>query len=226
MIDSEVFAKRMVANSSKRSKELVDQIPERPIEGDALLQTCTQLMWNEFVLGVFPPAKEIGMLYERGGYEEHFDIILGLADQIREEVKHSKLFARRVEELGGNPNILEHTPNDIDVELLGCVADHEHIVPMAASLQCTGEVTLATLFTKYIESGVLDERTERYFRKAEADEGGHINNGKKILERFATTEDLQRQAEAAGNTTFQKFASMYGVEMGPIHTHYLSEASD
>lgn len=217
-IDSTDFAKQMVATSNTAGKELAEAVVRGTLEGPALVQTLKQLMWGEFYFGVLPPVRQLDVLYRDGGIASEPDLILGLSDQIRDEVKHSKLFSRRLEELGADPNILAYEPSEVQEEVFQAMMEPESITAIAGALQATGEPLLANLMTTMQEKDAVDDRTQQYLHKAEIDEGNHINFGKKILARFATDDESQRAAEAAGNAVYRGIRKMYRLDGGsPIH---------
>ena len=50
--------------------------------------------WREFYIGCLPPAKQMTQIYEIGDpYDRDRDLIVGLGEQIRDEVKHAKIYA-------------------------------------------------------------------------------------------------------------------------------------
>lgn len=216
-VDSKKFAKQVVATSNERGKELAAEVfdADDTITGDDLIPMLQGFMWSEFFLGVVPPVRVMSMLYD-GAHdidEENVDIMLGLGDQIRDEVKHSKLFSRRVEELGGDPNLTHYRPTDEDLFLLERTADWDDPVSIVTALNCAGEPALAEAFKAIMEKDIVDPRTKDVIHKAKIDEGNHINLGKKILERFATDDETQERVLEVVDAKFEAAYAFHGKQM-------------
>lgn len=225
-MDSSEVANRLVRKYRNAGDRLVEQTFAQGLsfEGDQLLQTLKMHMWNELYLGVLPPARELELLQRQGAFEDNLDLFLMLSDQIRDEVKHSKLFSRRLEELGGNPNILDFEPTPEQERMLELMVDHDNIVGPAATLQISSEPMLARIMSGIIENDVVDRRSQEVFRQSELDEGNHINTGKKIIERFATEEADQRFAERLGDEFATVLFDIYGLEYEPTESVVLEES--
>lgn len=224
-MDSSEVAKGLVTKYRNAGDHLVEQTFGQGLtfEGDRLLQTLKMHMWNELYLGVLPPSKELQLLQEMGEFENNLDLFLMLADQMRDEVKHSKLFSRRIEELGGDPNILEFEPTPGQEKMLELMIDHDDIVGPAATLQLASEPMLARIMTGIIANDAVDRRSQEVFRQSELDEGNHINTGKKIFERFATDEADYRLAERLGDEFARALFEIYGLEYEPAEMVVLEE---
>lgn len=212
-VDSAQLAGEITRESRKHGERIASDIygPDLELTGDAVAWTLKQFMWNEFYLGVWPPVREMNLLYEEGteNIDKDLDIILALADQVRDEVKHSKLFSRRVEEVGGNPNIMEYEPRDGQVDLFRATNEYDDVVSLAAALQLTAEPLLATFFTTIIQNEVVDRRSRQIIHQAEVDEGNHINTGRMIIERYATDEESKERAWDAHEAVVDAMYDIY-----------------
>jgi len=217
-MDNSQFASELVDKYSRIGNDLASTVfgDGHEITGEAKVLMLKMHMWNELYLGVLPVNREIELLQERGALRDNLDLFVRLADQIRDEVKHSKLFSRRIEELGGNPNILEFEATEEQWETLEIMTDHDHIVGPAAAIQVSSESILARIMTTIIENDVVDRRTREVFRQSEIDEGNHINNGKVILTRFADDPETKRYAEDVGDSFVEIIHDIYRVPYEPV----------
>lgn len=218
-LDSAEFADRMVEKSTQRGRQMVEKIydtgEKRTLEETRAM--CENFMWTEFHLGVLPPSRQIAYIYENEeSFADDLDILIGLADMIRDEIKHSKLFSRRVEELGGNPNLLSYDPPEEALFLFERTIDFDHPVGLAASLQCSGEPTLAVIYDTIIGNDLVDQRTKDVMYQAKVDEGNHINVGKKIVAKYATDEETQEYVEEVIDQKFEALYEFHGIQMEPI----------
>ena len=83
---------------------------------------------------------------------------------------------------------------------------------IAASLQVFGETILITSQKWMID--VVDERSAKIMRdEILVHEGTHVRNGRLVLERYATTEDIQRRVEEIGDIKYQQICKSYGLSM-------------
>lgn len=216
-MDSKEFAKAVISESNRRGKKLAEEVfdADDTITGDDLVPMLKGFMWSEFYLGVIPPVRVMSMLYD-GAHDidpANVDIMLGLGDQIRDEVKHSKLFSRRVEELGGDPNVIHYEPTEEDLFLLERTADWDEPIEIVTALNCAGEPALAEAFKAIMEKDIVDPRTKDVIHKAKIDEGNHINLGKKILERYATDDETQERVWEIVDLKFEAAYEFHGKQM-------------
>ncbi|WP_332900282.1 MULTISPECIES: ferritin-like domain-containing protein [unclassified Haladaptatus] len=216
-VDSKEFAKQVIAESNRRGKKLADEVfdADDTITGDDLIPMLQGFMWSEFYLGVLPPVRAMSMLYDgaRNLDQTDADVLLGLGDQIRDEVKHSKLFSRRVEELGGDPNLTHYQPTEEDLFLLERTADWDDPLSIITALNCAGEPALAEAFKAIMEKDIVDPRTRDVIHKAKIDEGNHINLGKKILARYAVDDETQARVWEIVDAKFEAAYAFHGKQM-------------
>ena len=218
-MDGRAFAIDLVQRSHEWAGQYVareyGRIRSR-LRAGGLIEYCRSLMWREYMLGVHVPAKTLALLPD-----EAQDLKLLLTRQLLEEWKHSRVFAERVRELGGDDELTRYTPSHGDWELYYGTYNWGHPVELVTSLQCTGEVMITEMFKVLVDPRrlLVDERTAAVIREQvladdpEAleslvdpetakrleddvipDEGQHIRFGRVILERFATTPELQQMA--------------------------------
>lgn len=219
--DSKQFTDQIVKESRQRGAQMVEKIydTDEVRTKEETVAMCENFMWTEFHLGVLPPARQMSYIFEsEGDFTEDLSIIIGLGDMIRDEIKHSKLFSRRVEELGGNPNILTYEPPEAAIFLFERTIDYDHPVELAASLQCAGEPTLAQIFETIIENDLVDQRTKNVMYQTKVDEGNHINIGKKIVEKYATDAETQARVQEVVDEKFEALYDFHGIQMEPLRS--------
>lgn len=186
------------------------------LQTQGLLEYLRTLMWREYMLGVHVPAKAMTLLPD-----DAQDLKLLLARQIQDEWKHSQIFAERVRALGGDDDLGRFAPSDTDWKLYHDTYDWPHPVELVTSLNCTGEVLITEMFRIVVDPArlLVDERTAEVIRDeiladepsaleslvdpvtarrleedVIPDEGTHIRFGRMIMERYCTTDELQRRA--------------------------------
>ena len=94
-------------------------------------------------------------------------------------------------ELGDNGNLADYEPFPEDLAMRTVTNDYEEPWELAAALQIYGEIILITTYKWMME--VVDAKTAALIRdQVLVHEGSHIRNGRLILEKFATTDEIQR----------------------------------
>ncbi len=218
-MDDKAFAIDFVRRSHMWAEHYVAQEYGRirsRLQGQGLIEWCRSLMWREYMVGVHVSAKTLALLPD-----DAQDLKLLLTRQMLEEWKHSQVFSDRVRALGGDGELTHYTPSHGDWELYYGTYKWNHPVELVASLQCTGEVMITVMFKTMVDPKrlLVDERTAAVIRDqiladdAQAleslvdpetakrlqedvipDEGQHIRYGRLILERVATSKELQHRA--------------------------------
>jgi hypothetical protein len=218
-IDSKAFAIDLVQHSHEWAERYVAQEYGRirsRLRAEGLIEYCRSLMWREYMLGVHVPAKALALLPD-----DAQDLKSLLTRQILEEWKHSRVFSERVRALGGDAELTHYTPSAGDWEVYHGTYDWNHPVELVTSLNCTGEVMITRMFKVLVDPKrlLVDERTADVIREqiladdergldslvdpdtakcleedVIPDEGQHIRFGRMILERFATSTEVQRMA--------------------------------
>jgi len=102
-MDGRAFAIDLVQRSHEWAGQYVareyGRIRSR-LRAGGLIEYCRSLMWREYMLGVHVPAKTLTLLTD-----DAQDLKLLLTRQLLEEWKHSRVFAERVRELGGDDEL-------------------------------------------------------------------------------------------------------------------------
>lgn len=217
--DSKAFAIDLVQRSHDWAVQYVAQEYGRirsRLKAQGLLEYCRTLMWREYMIGVHVPAKALILLPD-----DAQDLKLLLTRQMLDEWKHSQVFSTRVRELGGDDELAHYTPSLGDWELYHGTYNWSHPVELMTSLNCTGEVMITEMFKllvnprrllvddrtaavireqiladdpRALESLVDPETAKRLDEDVIPDEGQHIRFGRVILERYATSTELQDMA--------------------------------
>lgn len=218
-MDSHQFAVDFVKRSHEWAVMYVAQEYGRirsRLATQGIVEFCRGVSWREYMLGVHPPAKAMSLLPD-----DAQDLKMLLTTQILEEWKHHRIFAERARALGGDDDITHYKPTDADWKLYHDTYDWPHPVELVASLNCTGEPMITEMFKVLVDPKrlLVDERTAAVIRdevltdgpmELESlvdsetarrleedvipDEGRHIRLGRVILERYATTDELQQRA--------------------------------
>ena len=172
----------------------------------ALIRWNQRHAWLEWWLGVTPPARQIVSLGE-----EDMPIKILLAQQIVDEVKHQRVFSKRVMKLGGDPKLDRYQPGAIEREMYE-MTFLEHPLDIAASLQCTGEGVLLH-YAKPEENIIyqmLDEDTlEDIANDVAPDEPRHVKNGEDLYKKYASTPEIRRRVARVQDRKLETLARHY-----------------
>ena len=150
--------------------------------------------WREFYIGCLPPARQMTQIYEIGDpYFRDRDLIVGLGEQIRDEVKHAKIYANLSEQVGVPCDLAIWTDDNYDKLVTKCRLATEWEKPhhIAAGFQISTEIVAAETSRRMGEY-VEDEYPEiaKTLFDVTSDEGDHIHCGRLIVKRFAEEEDF------------------------------------
>jgi hypothetical protein len=244
--EAKAQAKQFAKDLIKRSRDFADEFTEeiygdapRPMQGEALISLLRTNMWREYMLGCQAPAKLMTLIPD-----EHVDLKYLLAGQVADEMGHSQTFKARVEQLGGDGNLLHYEPTEEDWQLYYSTVDFDDPAELVSSLNCTGEVVLQQTLKRLAErrkgqpavfddetadiiereivyevedeelSSVVDEETARALQEnVIPDEGEHVKIGRLILERFATTTEIQARCEEIQKRKFEALTASHGRAM-------------
>ncbi len=228
--DSKIFAIDLVQRSHEWATRYVAQEYGRirsRLRGEGLIEWCRSFMWREYMVGCHPTAKALSLLPD-----EAQDLKLLLTQQILEEWRHHQIFSERARALGGDGDLKNYAPTPGDWELYYGTYNWSHPIELVTSLNCTGEVMITTLFRVLVDPKrlLLDEQTAAVIRaqmledepggveglvdpgtaralseEVIPDEGRHIRLGRLILERYATSDEVQQMALGVQQ---QKMASL------------------
>lgn len=169
---------------------------------DALIRSVfPDYAWRELFLGTLPTTRQLDLVYRQGDpYYEDRDIVVGLTKQLKDEIKHARIFSNFAEQFDAEADLTAWTPDHYEKNVAMCRAAVEYEQPhlVAAGFQCSTEIKAAleiANMAEYLEptypnmAGTL--------RSIAADEGDHVHVGRKIIERFAKPEDVEAMRDAA-----------------------------
>lgn len=156
--------------------------------------------WKEFYYGLLPPVRQIDLIYRRGDpYYDDRKLIVGLGKQIRDEIKHARIFSNLAAQFGVDADMATWTaPNHPDgyydtlVEAGYAGADHEEPHHVAAGFQCSTEIG-AAFQIRNLSDYLSDEYPDiaNSLNDIVADEGDHTHAGRLVAKRFATPEEYE-----------------------------------
>lgn len=163
-------------------------------------QVVPDLAWREFFNGAMIPARQMHFVYEQGDpYYRDRDIIVGLSEQIRDEVKHANTLANISRRFGLEMDFAQWDQwlNEDVAEAL--VEQHEAaMVPdragpqySAVGMQCSTEIiAVHTLYrmAEYIDPEYPNAADQ--MREIASDEDDHVHVGRMIVKRFSTPEEI------------------------------------
>lgn len=157
--------------------------------------------WRELFLGTLPTTRQLDLVYRQGDpYYDDRDIVVGLTKQLKDEIKHARVFSNFAEQFDAPADMTTWTPDHYDKNVEMCRAAVEYEKPhlVAAGFQCSTEIKAA------LEIGNMADYLEPTYpnmantlRTVAADEGDHVHVGQLIIERFAKPEDVDEMRRVA-----------------------------
>lgn len=157
--------------------------------------------WREMFIGCLPANRQIHLVYEQGEpYDRDRDIVAGLLKQMRDEVKHARVFSNLATEFDVESDLVTWTPEHYEPLVEQCRAAVEWDKPhfIAAGFQCSTEIMAAFMIRNmadYIEPEYRNVAAS--LRDVASDEGDHVHVGRKTAIRFAEPGDFERMEEIA-----------------------------
>lgn len=169
---------------------------------DALVRTVfPDYAWRELFLGTLPTTRQLDLVYRQGDpYYDDRDIVVGLTKQLKDEIKHARVFSNFAEQFGAPADMTTWMPDHYEKNVTMCRAAVEYEKPhlVAAGFQCSTEIKAALEIgnmADYLE-GTYSNMAET-LRTIVSDEGDHVHVGRKIIERFAESEDVEEMRQVA-----------------------------
>lgn len=162
--------------------------------------------WKEFYYGLLPPVRQIDLIYRRGDpYYDDRALIVGLGKQIRDEIKHARIFSNLCEQFGVPADMATWTAPDHPegyydtlVEAGYAGADHEEPHHVAAGFQCSTEIGAAFQIRNLAEYLETDyPNIANSLRDIVSDEGDHTHAGRLVAKRFASPKDYETMENLA-----------------------------
>lgn len=208
----EEFAKSLMADQRQKARENADSYynqeyfdnlggPEEVVRTE-----FPAFAWKEFYYGICPPIRQADLIYRQGDpYYDDRDLLVGLGKQIRDEVKHARIFSNIASEFGADADMVTwEAPNHPEgyyeqlVEAGYAGADHEEPHIVAAGFQCSTEIGASMQINNladYLEDDYPNIATS--LRDIASDEGDHGQVGLKTIQRWASPEDYDRMEQVA-----------------------------
>ena len=178
-----------------------------PLSEERTLGLLKSQMYREYYLGVLPPSKQLIMIPD-----SEVELKVLITRQLCEEFLHYRVLSERLEEMGANGSLSAYEPLPQDLDMYHLTFEYQTPWEIAASLQVFGETILITSQKWMID--VVDERSAKIMQdEILVHEGTHVRNGRLVLERYATTEDIQRRVEEIGDIKYQQICKSYGLPM-------------
>jgi hypothetical protein len=222
----EAFAKSLMSDQRQKAQENADTYyNEEYFENlggpEAVIRTeFPAFAWKELYYGICPPVRQADLIYRRGDpYYEDRDLIVGLGKQIRDEMKHARIFSNIAEEFGAEADMVTWEAPDhpegyygklVDAGYAG--ADHEQPHVVAAGFQCSTEIG-ASMQIHNLADYIADDypNIATSLRDIASDEGDHGQVGLKIIKRWASPADYDRMEQVA----HEKYVAIRdGLELG------------
>lgn len=179
---------------------------------EALIRTMfPDYAWRELFLGTLPTTRQLDLVYRQGDpYYDDRDIVVGLTKQLKDEIKHARVFSNFAEQFDASADMTTWTPDYYEKNVDMCRAAVEYEKPhlVAAGFQCSTEIKAALEINNmadYLEPTYPNMADT--LRTVVADEGDHVHVGRMIIERFAEPDDvdeMRRVAEIKKEATLEQ----------------------
>lgn len=175
-----------------RAYEFLTLPPE--VYRENLILYMRRRAWSEWWFGTVSPARQITLLSD-----DHVELKLRLARQIRDEMRHYDVFAAQLKRFNSEPRISEFQLPEILVQMQKIQLETETASELAATNQFAGEIVLSSMtdletsiFIKLFDKELMDA-----IRDIEADEPPHIANGRDLVLLFCETPEQRRRLAVA-----------------------------
>ncbi len=191
-----------------RKYEFITLEPE--VYRDALITYMRRRAWSEWYFGTVSQAREIMLLAD-----DHVDLKLRLARQIRDEIRHYDVFAQQLRRFGSEPRISEFKLPEVLIQMQKIQLEVETASEIAATNQFAGEIVLSSmtdletsifkiLFDKELMDAVID---------IENDEPPHIANGRDLILMFCDTSEHRKRLAVAQEKYLKAMMQLHFTEI-------------
>jgi bacterioferritin (cytochrome b1) len=150
------------------------------------------------------------------------DVKLAFARQAGDEAKHYRLIAERLRELGFDPDGFDPLAKGYG-PLFQYLDSLETTVERVAAGQFTREAIAVVKNRQFIEfcEAAGDATTARLYRETiEPDERHHHDLGRRLLLRYATTDETQEAARRASRRTLELAEELQGMALRTAGIHH------
>lgn len=150
--------------------------------------------WRELYFGCLPSNRQVHLIYEKGDpWHRDRDIVVGLLKQVRDELKHARIFTNFAEQFDAPSDMVTWTPptyeNLVEQGRASVEWDEPHHI--AAAFQCGTEI-MAAFMTANLADFVEPEYPDiaSSLEAVVSDEGDHVHVGRLTLKRFAEPDEF------------------------------------
>ncbi|WP_416841262.1 hypothetical protein [Haloferax sp. DFSO52] len=204
-MDVEEFTADLTTRNRERMKETVDQYYNEEYFGslgdpeDVIANEFPYRGWREFFFGCLPANRQISLITEQGDpWHRDRDLVVGLFKQIRDEVKHARIYTNLAARFGAETDLATWTPDTYDELVAQGNASMNWDAPhhISAAFQCGTEIQAAFMtenLADYLQDYYPD--VARSLRDIVADEGDHVHAGRLTMHRFASPDEFGRLEE-------------------------------
>lgn len=150
------------------------------------------------------------------------DVKMGFARQAGDEAKHYRLIEERLRALGENPEGFNPIAAGFG-PLFKFLITLEHTVERVAAGQFTREAIALIKNEQFIEfaEAAGDRETAKLYRETiQPDETHHHELGRRMLEKYAVTDDLQQRAREASRRTLELAEELQGMVLQKTGVHH------
>ncbi|HEY5039465.1 MAG TPA: hypothetical protein VIJ93_10370 [bacterium] len=191
-----------------RTYEFITLPPE--VYRENLILYMRRRAWSEWWFGTVSPARQITLLSD-----DHVELKLRLARQIRDEMRHYDVFAAQLRRFGEEPRIADFQLPQILVQMQKIQLETETASELAATNQFAGEIVLSSMtdLETSIFIRLFDEELMNAIRDIEADEPPHIANGRDLVLLFCETSEQRRRLAVAQEKYLKAMMQLHVTEI-------------
>jgi bacterioferritin (cytochrome b1) len=215
-LDSEAFVQDLDARNQELLRRLAPEAALEPeVEGDMSVVNLLKVALKNEIEATETAARWLVTTLE-------IDVKLALARQVGDEARHYRLIADRLAELGFdarhfNPLAKGYGPLFLYLDTLGTTVER------VAAGQFTREAIAVVKNRQFIEfcEAAGDATTARLYRETiEPDERHHHDLGRRLLLRYATTDETQEAARRASRRTLELAEELQGMALKTAGIHH------
>lgn len=196
VVEPKIFYDSLIDEIAALRKDTAPE--EASFGGEMMMQGAELIEWLKFQAWYEKQAAcFIGSWLEHTPEDEAF---IGLCQQIADEGKHYKLLISHLASLGETMDGWEPEPEWIEW-VVDFYASGDDTLERVAAHNITGELGALQAFETLMPR--IPENTQRVLNKILPDEKFHVQLGRMVVERFATTADAQRRVRERVIKAFQ-----------------------
>lgn len=166
-------------------------VEEKSFGGEQLMEGAELREWLKFQAWYEQQAAHFIGSWLKHTHED--DAFIGLCQQVADEGKHYKLLISHLRSLDDSLEGWEPEPEYVEW-VVDFYASGEDTIERVAAHNITGELGALQAFETLMPR--IPEKTQRVLNKILPDEKFHVQLGRMVVERYATTADAQRRVRA------------------------------